>query len=236
MADTYQSRPLTFEEAVAFFKNKVPLTDAEFKKLATAARHKAFTVAHVARLDILQDIMDEITKALESGTTLQEFQDTIQDKMQTKGWQGLMPHRLDNIFRTNVQTAYMAGRYKQMRSPDVVNARPYWLYSAVNDGATRPSHLAMDGMCRRYDDPIWDIWYPPNGYRCRCKVIPLSAEAAKRRGVAIDADDLPQAVNPATGEILHAMPDRGFGYNAAKGDWSPDLSRYDPEVRDLYHK
>lgn len=229
-------KPLTFEEAVNYFREKVPMTDSEYYKLSETARSKAFTVAKVTRLDILQDVFDEIKKALETGTTLKEFQKSIKARMQDKGWQGLAPYRLDTIFRTNIQTAYMAGRYRQMRSPAVVEARPYWLYVTVNDGGTRPSHKVMDGLCRRYDDPIWETWYPPNGFRCRCKVIPLSAEAAKRRGVAIGQNDVPQAVNPETGEIHSLSPDRGFEYNAARGDWQPDLSRYDPEVRNLYHE
>jgi uncharacterized protein with gpF-like domain len=28
----------------------------------------------------------------------------------------------------------------------------------------------------RADHPFWDTWYPPNGFRCRCGVVTLSAD------------------------------------------------------------
>lgn len=130
------------------------MSSDEYRKLEAAARKRAFTIAKITRMDILQDLLDELRKALETGQSLGDFQKGIKSRMKDKGWQGLTPYRVDNIFRTNIQTAYMAGRIKQMRDPDVIDARPYWLYSAVRDGATRPSHLAMDGVVRRYDDPI----------------------------------------------------------------------------------
>lgn len=230
----YQSKPLPFEEAIEYFRRKLPVTAEEYKKLQGEARQRAFTVGGITRLDILQDILSELRQALETGQTLQDFQKAIKRRMADKGWQGLTPHRVDTIFRTNVQTAFMVGRYKQMKSPTVLEARPIWLYTAVRDSGTRPSHLAMDGMARRHDDPIWEEWYPPNGFRCRCKVIALSPEAAARRGIHLQEGDLPRTWDKETGEILEMTPDDGFNINAGRDAWEPDLSRYDSDVRDAY--
>lgn len=230
------TKPLPFEEAIKFFKSKVPMTTEEYRQLEAAARQRAFTVAKVTRMDILQDILDELRKALETGESLGSFQKTIKEKMQVKGWEGLTPYRLDNIFRTNIQTAYMAGRYKQMNSPDVVTARPYWMYSAVKDSGTRPSHLAMDGVIRPYDDPIWKTWYPPNGFRCRCKVIALSQEAVERRGLTIGQGNIGEYIDKETGEVLSLQPDGGFEHNPGLDDWTPDLGKFDPDVKNLYQK
>ena len=227
-------KPLPFEEAIKFFKDKVPMTADEYKALATKAKAKAFSVAGVTRLDILQDILDELRFALEAGQTLREFQKSVQEKMSDKGWTGATPYRLDTIFRTNIQTAYMAGRYQQMNSPAVVETRPYWMYSAVKDGSTRPSHKALDGMVRPHDDPIWDIWYPPNGFRCRCKVIALSPGALKRRGLEVQENGAAKGIDKETGEILKPIPDKGFDHNPGKEDWKPDLKRYDPDLKKLY--
>lgn len=62
-----------------------------------------------------------------------------------------------------------------MTEPGVKELRPYWQYDAVNDSKTRPSHLAMDGRVFMADDPIWDTWFPPNGFKCRCTVKTLSS-------------------------------------------------------------
>lgn len=230
------SKGLTFEEAVKFLKNKVAMTEDEFRQLEEAARGRAFTVGRITRLDIIQDLLDELTKALEQGTTLQDFQKTIKGRMVDKGWRGLTPYRVDTIFRTNIQTAYQVGRYKQMTNPAVVESRPYWLYNAVKDGATRPAHMAMDGMVRPYDDPIWNEWYPPNGFNCRCRVISLSPEALARRGLTIQTGELPRTIDKETGEILQMRPDSGFHINPGKSEASPDLSRYDSELQNAFYQ
>ncbi|SMC28538.1 phage putative head morphogenesis protein, SPP1 gp7 family, partial [Desulfacinum hydrothermale DSM 13146] len=131
----------------------------------------------------------------------------------------LTPWRLDTIFRTNVQSAYGAGRYKQM----VENApqRPWWLYDAVLDARTRPSHAAMDGRVYRFDHPVWDKWYPPNGFNCRCTVRTLSDRDMERRG-------LRQSVRPP-----EAAPDEGFAYNPGRARWQPGLNRYAPRSRQI---
>ena len=224
------SKGIVFQEALEFLKKKVPMTPDQYKALEQDMRNQAFTVAGTTRLDMIQDILDELKRAMSEGRTMQDFQKTIKERMKVKGWTGENPYRLETIFRTNMQSAYQAGRYKQMTDPDVVDERPYWMYVAVKDNGTRPSHRALDGVVRRYDDPFWDEWYPPNGFNCRCKVIPLSAEAAARRGVKIQSGDLPRTIDKETGEILQMRPDKGFDHNVGRTDWKPDLSRYDPEL------
>ena len=234
MKSDFKTKALPFDEAIKFFRNKVPISDEEYKYLETETKKRAFSVAKITRLDILQDLLNELRKALETGETLQTFQKSVNQKMQDKGWKGLTPFRLDTIFRTNIQTAYMTGRYKQMKSPDVVSERPYWLYSAVNDSATRPSHMAMNGIIRRFDDPIWEEWYPPNGFRCRCKVIALSKEAAQRRGLKVDQGQTDEYIDKNTGEILSLTPDKGFNHKPGVDDWSPDLTKYDNDVKKMF--
>ena len=170
--------PMPFEEAIDYFKAKTALTPAEFAALAAEvggyAGNQAFTVARVLRADVLQDIYNEVEKAIEAGQTLWEFREAIDGIMESRGWAGFerleegeriftMPYRLDNIFRTNVQGAYSVGRYKQMKR--IARRRPYWEYDAVNDSGTRPSHLAHDGKIYHHEHPFWRQWYPLNGYR-----------------------------------------------------------------------
>lgn len=44
-------------------------------------------------------------------------------------------------------------------------------YVTAGDQLVRPSHAAMDGKVYPVDDPIWDTWFPPNGYLCRCTTV-----------------------------------------------------------------
>ena len=155
--------PLPFEEAIAFFADKVDLTPEEFYALADEVRAKAFTVARVTNMDVIMDVRNAVEKAIDAGETLADFKGRLADIMEARGWEGVTPWHAETLFRNNVQAAYSTGRYKQMM--DQVENFPYWEYDAVNDSATRPSHAYHDTKIYRADDPFWDTWYPPNGHR-----------------------------------------------------------------------
>lgn len=56
-----------------------------------------------------------------------------------------------------------------------------WEYVAVLDNRTRPEHAQLHGLIYRYDDPFWASFYPPNGWRCRCRVNALSDYNLKKK-------------------------------------------------------
>jgi SPP1 gp7 family putative phage head morphogenesis protein len=231
--------PLPFEEAISFFRDKIVLSDAEFYALAEAARAEAFTIAGVARMDILMDVRGALDKAIEAGETLADFQGRLGDIMETRGWQGLTPWHTETVFRNNIQTAYSVGRYKQMA--EQVDRFPYWEYDAVNDSRTRPTHAALDGKIFPADHPFWDTWYPPNGHRCRCSVNPVHKYVAEEEGLKIETEDptggLIEPVDPVTGVTMPArplIPDPGWGHNPAKEAWQPDLSKYPDKLREQF--
>lgn len=149
-------KPLPFDEAIDFFKGKVPLTKDQYEKLQKDVKAKAFTIARIAEADVIQDVYDELLKSLEQGTTFEQFKKSLD--LEKLGWTGEEAYRLDTVFRTNIQNACQAGHYKQQM--EVVDARPYWMYVAVMDSRTRPSHAARNGKVFRFDDPWWNENYP----------------------------------------------------------------------------
>lgn len=238
--DKILPKRLSMREAIEFFKSKVPMSKEQYYQLSEDARVRAFTVAGVAKMELLETIKDEINRAIERGETFEDFRKSLNEKVKAKGWKGPTAYQLDNIFRTNVQTAYSVGRYKQMTDPDVIQSRPYWMYDAVDDRATRPTHRAMDGLVYPATHPFWNTWYPPNGFRCRCSVQSLSERELRIRGLKIENEDITgQLVEPkdTSGTTLPArllMPDPGFASNPAKKVWEPDLSKYPSELVNRY--
>ncbi|WP_277989913.1 phage head morphogenesis protein [Pseudomonas aeruginosa] len=76
------------------------------------------------------------------------------------------------------------------------------------DSVTRPSHAALHGKVYRWDDPIWQHIMPPNGYNCRCRIVPLTAAAVRRRGLTVESSagktgqvTVETGVDKRTGEI-----------------------------------
>lgn len=214
--------PLPFEEAKAFWAAKVILRPGQFNRLSAEAKVKAFAVGGIAKGDELATVYNALRKAIDDGTPFSEFKAECAAIFDRRGWTGERAWRVDNIFRTNIQTAYNVGRYQQLAED--VELFPYWQYDAVNDSRTRPTHLAMNGRVWPANHPVWDQWYPPNGFRCRCSVTPLTRGQAERRGLTVEHDDPTNKpifpVAPRTGLTstvpVQLLPDPGFAYHPGK--------------------
>ncbi|TNL09045.1 phage head morphogenesis protein [Kosakonia cowanii] len=232
--------------AIAYFQSKGLAPTMSWKDMQDEAHAVEFAVAGITKLDVLSDIQNSLTRSLTEGMSFRQFQDELEPLLQRKGWLGrglvadddgvlqgkkLMPYRLDTIFRTNIQSAYAAGRYQQqMRN---VADRPYWEYNAVMDNRTRPTHAALNGRVFRWDDPIWQTIYPPNGYNCRCWVRALTEAQMKNHPLGVETSDdrlvtvqQPYGLDgemrpvkayrdPKTGQLL--VPDAGFHLNPGRG-------------------
>lgn len=190
-----------FDEAIKWGKDRVStLPDVYHSVLPSQARSRAFTVSGLSSLDQIQGVLNSLNRSLETGGTFADWQKTLTKEAMTLG-----PARLDNIFRTAVQTHYNIGRYQQQVNNKA--HRPFLMYDAINDGRTRPHHRAMDNYIAPIDDPIWKKWYPPNGFRCRCGTISLTEAQARQRGWIGTPKALP-------GDV---QPDKGWDYNPAEG-------------------
>ncbi len=253
------------EKAVEYFTSKGYRFSWDYRDTRDAAHAKAFTVAKAMRMDVLQDLRDGVRKAIADGTNERQFIKDLTPKLQAKGWWGKKmvgdgaggaqevqlgsPRRLKTIYRTNLQSAYMAGRWKQMWENR--EARPYWMYVAVLDRKTRPTHAALSGLVFKHDDSFWESHWPPLAYNCRCRVQALSQSRMDDKGLSVQSSegnlrDEDVVVNKATGEMkavtvytnpkTHASmaPDPGFNFNQGKAAWQPDLKKYDYDIARQY--
>lgn len=224
-----------FREALEFLKGKVVLSLEEYRKLSENCRTKAFTVSAFTQAEVLQEFLDELERAVKEGSTMEDFRKHMESFLERGGYEASNPYRLDTIFYTNLQTAYSVGHYRSMTEPEVLKTRPYWQYRTAGDGRVREAHAAMDEKVYRADDPIWNVWYPPNGFRCRCQVVTLSERQLRQRGLKVESQ-APEILDATTGELLMAAPDKGFCTNPAKASYRPDLSKLSPPIRKLYQE
>lgn len=194
------------KEAIQFWKDKKILPPDEFYGLSLEKRVTAFTVSKLATADMIQDVYNALAKAISEGMSLNEFKKKFE-------YTRLPKWRLETVFRTNIQTAFQVGRYRQMT--ELKRQMPYWMYDAVNDSRTRPTHAAMDGKVYPADHPFWKTWYPPNGYNCRCSVVPLSRRHVRMAGVKVEKEMPPPALPDGT----PLYPDPGFHTNPGEDYW-----------------
>ena len=125
--------PVDPQEAIDFFRRKTLLTDGEFKALSEQNYRKAFTLAGVADIDVIQSVYDSLDGALAEGTLFKDWKAEIGEKLEA-AWGGTVANpgfRLETIFRTNLQSSYAAGRYEQAKSGK--EDRPYLMLLDVPD-------------------------------------------------------------------------------------------------------
>lgn len=78
---------------------------------------------------------------------------------------------------------------------------PNLIYQTVGDDRVRQTHRGLDGITLPIDDPFWDTYYPPNGWRCRCDVIQTDT----------DTDDPTESMNRARGQEVKPYFQRNVG-------------------------
>lgn len=74
-------------------------------------------------------------------------------------------------YETAVLTAESASNYHRLKSKTALF--PYWRYATVGDDRVREEHRKLDGVILAANDPRWKKIFPPNGWKCRCRVVPL---------------------------------------------------------------
>lgn len=205
-------------DALHWFRQRLPLTDEDFDQLDESSRLKAFVVTGASQMDLVDQIFQAVDDALSNGTTLADFKDAIAEQLED-AWGRSDSPRLENIFRTNLQTAYGDARYETLNDPAVKKLRPYRRFVAIEDERLCPTCEAADGTLLAADDPWWDSHWTPLHYQCRCEINSAGeAEAAELGGVDEEAPKV--------------APLEGFG--KPQQLWEPDLSEYPPEIAAVY--
>lgn len=176
MADIrFAFRP--FPEQVRYFNRKVNIPTARWGDLWHGDHAHGFMVAGATRAELLADLREAVRAAIEGGETLADFRARFDEIVARNGWTGWTGEgteagrawRARVIYRTNLRTSYMAGRWEQLQ------AFPYLQYRHHTVDHPREQHQDWDGMILRAIDPWWRIHYPPNGWGCNCDVVGISA-------------------------------------------------------------
>lgn len=216
------------ENALANLRSKVPVETERWNDMLGSMHATQFTVAGTP-LDVVRDIHASLVRAMESGTTLAQFRKDFDETVQRSGWtyRGKRGWRTELIYRANMHSAYMAGRWQQI----VENAdrRPYLEYRAVLDSRTRPQHRAWNGTLLPVTSGFWRTHYPPCGWGCRCTTRSYSEAEMKAAGKqpSYEPDVRYRLVTNADGEVTDRVPvgiDPGWDHNVGQSWLGPDMA------------
>ena len=186
----------TPQSIVDYLKNKQLTLTYNHYELLKQAHDKAFTVAKVTRMDLLNDIHKSLVDALKTGKNFEAWKKSIIPTLEKKGWWGtqeitnpktgeikkviINSNRLKKIYDTNMRVAYQKQRYEEMMK---LPLSTYWMYRSALLENTRDSHRKLHGSVFHRDHEFWQENYPPNDWNCKCTVTAHSKKDIEKRGL-----------------------------------------------------
>lgn len=185
-ADAFRLAP---DEAAAFMAQRDALkVSYDWRDVLHDEHARDFTVSRLARMDLLESVREMVSRSVGGDLTRRDFVRDGRALLAKAGWWGektvldpatgeavtttFDPARLKLIFDVNTRAAYSAGRWE--RAQRTKASHPYIRYITKGDERVRASHAAWNNVVLPVDDPFWLTHWPPNGWRCRCRVVAIS--------------------------------------------------------------
>ncbi|MCR4713388.1 MAG: minor capsid protein [Treponemataceae bacterium] len=212
-ADETEIPAVPFNEAMQFLKSKVPMSKAEWLELEPKLRFRAFTVAQLGSAEVVNKAKQILVDAFKKDTEDQKFAKTYSEtweelkKKVDVNALGIKPGYWENVFRTNTQSAYIAGKLQQYENTKVA---AYQLM-VIEDGRTSKicRHLLTAsgyGMIISVDHPFWKKYgFPPYHFQCRTSIRAIWPSQVGKLGNMVE--------NPTMKSLSKFKVQEGFGGN-----------------------
>ena len=178
-----------FSEAYADILRREPRLAGTAEKVAELYRTKhAFALARSAEVTLTEAVQRLVGRAMKEGIPTPSASAQVAELGDfTTAYAG-------TVYRTNLATAYTAGRFQQAKDPEVARILPAMERYSVTDSALRrgrpedggENHAAAHGLVAPVGDPIWRTHAPPSGYGCRCGIRMVARSELRRRGLLRD--------------------------------------------------
>lgn len=119
--------------------------------------------------------LEEFNKSLYNGDQIRPFNDfkTEVEKLNAK----YNKSYLETEYNTARNAAEHARKWQEYQTDK--DLFPNLKYMTVGDGRVREEHAALQGVVKPLDDPFWGMYYPPNGWNCRCYTVQTAEKIDK---------------------------------------------------------
>jgi len=237
------------KDAVAYMAQRERLeVTYDWRAMWQAEHARAFTVSRMTQMDVLEALRKGIADSVSGDLTRKDFVRDARGVLQREGWWGLVQvqdpesgdplgtrfdsRRLGLIFDVNTRTASAAGQWERIQQTK--GTFGFLRYLTRDDGRVRAAHMAWHNLVLPVDDPHWNTHYPPNGWRCRCRVVPMRAkdvdkllqaqqdkppeDPAQRVKTVRPPVELKEWINGKTGQVQRVPVgiDPGWAYNVGQ--------------------
>ena len=146
----------------------------------------AFRVAEEFGDHINRELAEHVNSLIDQQLPTTKMVESLQEKFDALGITPRNSFALENIVRTQSQLAFNAGKYIGEQDPAFQEILWGYEYTTVGDNRVREEHAVLEGVTLPKNDPFWRQFYPPNGWSCRCAVIPVFDEPDDIKNPPVD--------------------------------------------------
>ncbi len=199
-----------FRASIDFLERRLELDPSQIVDLADTYSSDVDTVVRTLGADVNAKIGEAMTGIVRDGLHTSAGMSRLREAFDAAGMGPQADWQLQTLYRTQVQTAYSAGQWNANQDPVIQEILWGYEYSTVGDDRVRPTHAAMDGTRAAKNDPVWDTWFPPCGYNCRCTALEIY------QGDDNASHDVPTGMVTVDGVLVQPGPDKGWEFNPGK--------------------
>jgi len=178
---------MPFLEAVQDMVERSPVMVEDWRVLAQRySEEKVFGLVRSLSMQRTKEVQGAIIEAIREGLPKEAVEDFVQKRVKKSTKQ-----YAETVFRTNLNTAFNEGRARQAKENSGIVAglefiatgghKKTGLGTGWGDGSTREKHAKVDGLRAPTNSPMWQIFFPPLGYNCRCSIREITRTEAESK-------------------------------------------------------
>lgn len=186
-----------YDDAVEFLLQRLALDDSEVESITNQFGQNAVKILNGATDELENKLHEAVTDTITSGVHVKGGIAKVRDAFDKAGVAPDNSFTIETIVRTEIQKAYGAGKWQADQAPDMQEYLWGYVYTTVGDARVRETHEEMDGATAPRFHPVWQQWWPPCGWNCRCACVKVYKDEEPETELP---DPLP-------------VPDEGFGFN-----------------------
>ena len=172
MASRYKAAG-AYDSATDWLKRRLAWDESGVDALRHIYGQNATDVTRGAGSVLEEKARQAVASILEEGMHVAEGMDRMREAFDAAGVTDENPYLLETLVRTQTAMAYGAGQWNADQDPAVADMVCGYVYVTAGDMRVRETHAEMNGATAPKDHPVWQRWWYPNGFGCRCSCLEL---------------------------------------------------------------
>lgn len=169
-----------YDDAINFAKKRLEIPKSQLNALKKSYGSYAINATQGMSTAVEKKVQRAMKTIIERNYHIKNAMMYMNSTLKKAGVNSMNPWLIETTVRTQIHTAYSAGRWDANQDPAIQTILWGYQYITAGDFRVRDEHEMLDGIRLPKEDPQWSRIWPPNGFNCRCEVIEIFKDDKKR--------------------------------------------------------